>query len=129
MSAAADLYGRGLSFPIRVGLDGRLSVSEGELNVRESLCILLRTGRFERVERPTYGCGIERYLYDTNDLSTLRLIQEAVKRAIATWEPRVALGDVRVAVNPTDPRAVDITVVYTLIASGIADRVDTTLRS
>jgi len=129
MSPAPDHYGRGLSFPIRVGLDGRLAVSEGEANVRESLCVLLRTARLERVERPGYGAGIDRYLYDTNSLTTLRLIQEEVKRAIVTWEPRVALDDVRVAVNPADPRAVDITVVYTLVASGAAGRVDTTLRS
>ena len=42
---APDLYGRGLSFPIRVGLDGRLAVSEGEPNVRECICVLLRTLR------------------------------------------------------------------------------------
>lgn len=129
MSAAGDLYGRGLSFPVRVGLDGRLAVSEGELNVRESLCVLLRTARLERVERPDYGCGLQRHLYDTNDLATLRLIQDEVTRAIATCERRVRLDDVRVMVNPTEPRAVDITVAYTLVATGTPGRVDTTLRS
>ncbi|MCU1500739.1 MAG: hypothetical protein JWM12_93 [Ilumatobacteraceae bacterium] len=129
MSALADLYGSGLSFPVRVGLDGRLAVSAGELNVRESICTLLRTSRLERVERPAYGCGINQFLYGTNDLASLRLIQEEVKRAIATWEPRVDLDDVRVAVNVDDARAIDITVVYTLVATGTAGRVDTTLRS
>jgi phage baseplate assembly protein W len=129
MIPAADLYGRGLSFPVRVGLDGRLAVSEGEANVREALCVLLRTARLERVERPEYGCGVDQYLYDSNDLATLRLIQEEVKRAIASWEPRVTLDDVRVAVDPADPRAVDITVVYTLVASGAAGRVDLSMRS
>lgn len=124
-----DLFGRGLSFPVRVGLDGRLAVSEGEANVRESLAVLLRTAPRERVERPTYGAGIGRHLYDTNDLATLRLIQEEVKRAISTWEPRVALDDVRVSVNPTDPRAVDVTVAYTLVATGLPGRIDATLRS
>jgi phage baseplate assembly protein W len=129
MSAIGDLYGKGLSFPLRVGLDGRLATSEGELNVRESLAVLLRTTRLERVERPDYGCGVGQYLYDTNDLATLRLIQEEVKRAVTLCEPRVRLDDVRVAVNPTEPRAVDITVAYTLVASGAPGRVDTTVRS
>jgi phage baseplate assembly protein W len=123
-----DLYGRGLSFPVRVGLDGRLAVSEGELNVRECICVLLRTARTERVERPSYGCGLDRFLYESNDLSTLRLLQEDVKRAITTWEPRVALDDVRVAINAVDPRAVDVTVVYNLVASGVPGRVDATVR-
>jgi phage baseplate assembly protein W len=129
MTARLDLYGSGLSFPIRVGLDGRLTVSSGELNVRESISTLLRTSRYERVERPAYGCAMADHLYGTNDLANLRLIQEEVVRAITTWEPRVSLDDVRVAVNPDEPRAVDITVVYTLVATGSGGRVDTTLRS
>jgi phage baseplate assembly protein W len=129
MSTAGDLYGRGLSFPVRVDLDGRLAVSAGELNVRESLCVLLRTAPLERVERPGYGAGVGQHLYGTNDLATLRLIQEEVRQAITTWEPRVALDDVRVAVNPDDPRAVDITVAYTLVATGVPGQVDTTLRT
>ena len=129
MNGGGDLYGRGLSFPIRVGLDGRLAVSEGELNVRESLCVLLRTARTERVERPDYGAGFEQYLYGPNDLATLRLIQDEAQRAIVAYEPRVALDDVRVKVNADDPRAVDITVAYTLVATGVPGRVDTTVRS
>jgi uncharacterized protein len=127
--STADLYGRGLSFPIRVDLDGRLATSAGELNVRESLCVLLRTAPFERVERPGYGAGVGTHLYGPNDLATLRLIQEQVRDAIGTWEPRVALDDVRVAVNPDDPRAVDITVAYTLVATGTPGQVDTTVRA
>lgn len=129
MTATADLHGRGLSFPIRVGLDGRLAVSEGERNVRESLCVLLRTSPLERVERPRYGCGIREHLYDTNDLASLRLIQEEVTRAITASEPRVVLDDVRVMVSPEDPRAVDITVAYTLVPTGAPGRVETTMRA
>ncbi|HEV7760833.1 MAG TPA: GPW/gp25 family protein [Acidimicrobiales bacterium] len=125
----SHLYGRGLSYPVRVDLDGRLATSAGELNVRESLCILLRTAPFERVERPDYGAGVGRHLYGPNDLASLRLIQEQVREAIATWEPRVALDDVRVAVNPDDPRAVDITVAYTLVATGTPGQVDTTVHA
>jgi phage baseplate assembly protein W len=129
MSARPDLYGRGLSFPLRVGLDGRLARAEGEANVRESLAVLLRTAPLERVERPAYGCGVGRFLYETNDLTTLRLIQEEVVRAITAHEPRVRLDDVRVMVDDADPRAVDITVSYTLVATGVGGRLDTTLRS
>jgi uncharacterized protein len=124
---AGALYGRGLSFPIRVRLDGGLAVSTGELNVRESMCLILRTGRNERVERADFGCGLQQFLYEPGDLSTMRLIQEEVKRAITRWEPRVTLNDVRVAVSQADPRAVDITVVYTLVSSGAADRVNVTI--
>lgn len=117
MTNGADLYGRSTGFPPRVGADGRMMWSEGELNVRESICIILRTRPGERLMRPSFGCGLDRYLFEPNTLSNLRLIQEEVKRAIIHWEPRVTLNDVQVATNPDDPRAVDITIHYTLIAT------------
>lgn len=124
---AIDIYGRGFGFPLRVGADGRMAWSEGELNVRESMCIILRTRPGERIERPTFGCGLDQFLFEPNSVATLRLIQEEVKQALVRWEPRVALQDVRTEVNPTDQRAVDITVSYRLIASGQAERLRLTI--
>lgn len=117
MTDSADLYGRGIAFTPRVGSDGRMAWSEGEVNVRESMAIILRTRQGERLMRPDFGCGLDRYLFEPNTISTLRLIQEEVKRSISRWEPRVALNDVQVATNQGDPRAVDITIYYTLIAT------------
>lgn len=117
MADAADLYGRSLSFQPRVGPDGHMLWSVGELNVRESICIILRTKPGERLMRPDFGCGLDRYLFEPNSISTLRLIQEEVKRSLHRWEPRITLDDVRVETRPDDPRAVDITIHYTLVAT------------
>ena len=127
MTADADLYGRSLSFPPRVGPDGRMAWSAGELNVRESLCIILRTRPGERLLRSDFGAGLDRYLFEPGDMATLRLIQEEVRRAIVRWEPRVHLDDIRVAQDSADPRAVEITIVYTLIATGRRERLGLTL--
>ena len=43
MSDAGDLFGRGISFPPRVGADGRIVWSEGEQNMRESIRVILMT--------------------------------------------------------------------------------------
>ena len=127
MANAADLYGRSLGFPPQVGPDGQMIWSAGELNVRESICIILRTNPGERQLRPNFGCGLDRYLFEPNSIGTLRLIQEEVKRAITRWEPRVTLDDIRVETNPTDPRAVDITIYYTLVATRRREQVNLTL--
>src|SRR5436305_888198 len=126
-ATSADLYGRSLGFPPRVGPDGRMAWSEGELNARESICIILRTRPGERLMRPDFGCGLDRYLFEPNNISTLRLIQEEVKRSLNRWEPRITLNDVRVAVNQSDPRAVDITIYYTLIATQRREQLNLTL--
>src|SRR5262249_9017665 len=132
MIAAVDegrIYGKGISFPPRVGPDGTIVWSAGELNVRECICTILRTRPGERVELPAFGCGLDRYLYEPNNVATLRLISEDVQTALPRWEPRVRVDDVTATVNPDDVRAVDITISYTLVASGSQERVQVALRS
>jgi phage baseplate assembly protein W len=97
--------------------------SAGEQNVRESICIILRTRPGERLMEPDFGCGLDRFLFEPNNLATLRLIQEEVKRALGRWEPRIQLDDILVQVDPAEPRAVDITIAYTLVAAQQRDRV------
>lgn len=115
--------GKSLGFPPRVGANGQMVWSAGELNVRESIGIILRTRPGERVNLPDFGCGLDRFLFEPNTTSTLRLIQEEVKRALSRWEPRVKLDDVLVETDRGEPRAVNITIFYTLIASGQSERV------
>ncbi|MFE9690604.1 GPW/gp25 family protein [Micromonospora sp. NPDC005806] len=121
------LYGQGLSFPPRVGPDGAMVWSAGEPNVRECIATILRTRPGERVERAGFGCGLDRYLFEPNSVATLRLIVEDVQQALGRWEPRISLDDVTAVVNPEDVRAVDITVSYTLVATGVQERIGMTL--
>ena len=122
-----DLYGTGISFPPRIGPDGAIVWSTGELNVRECICTILRTAPGERVERPTFGCGLDRMLFEPNSIATLRLIQEQVMQSLALWEPRVSVNNVTTSVNDVDPRDVDVSITYTLIATGTQERVQLTV--
>ncbi len=123
------LYGRGISFPPRVGPDGGIVWSAGELNVRECICTILRTRPGERVELPEYGCGLDRYLYEPNTVATLRQISEDVQHALVRWEPRVRVDGVTASVSPADPRAIDVTISYTLVATGIRERMQLSVSS
>ncbi len=123
MSDAASLYGRSLAFPPRVGANGQMTWSEGEDNIRESIGLILRTRPGERLMLPEFGCSLERYLFEPNTISTLRLIQEEVKRAISRWEPRVRLDDIVVETNAKDVRVVDVTIFFTLVATQTRDKV------
>lgn len=125
----ALLYGQGLSFPPRVGPDGSMVWSSGEVNVRECICTILRTRPGERVERATWGCGLDRYLFEPNTVATLRLIVEDVQQALTRYEPRIRLDDVTAVLNRDDVRAVDVTVSYTLVATGVPEQLAMTLRS
>ena len=52
-----SIFGRSLSFPPRVGADGRFVWSEGEDNIRESIAVILQTEPGERVAQPEFEIG------------------------------------------------------------------------
>lgn len=123
-----DVYGQGLSFPPRVGADGRLAWSSGETNVRESIRLILMTEPGERLMRAGFGCGLRRFLFEPNTTTTRALIREHITRAIGEWEPRVQLETVDVVPDPADSRAVTITITFRLVATQQFGRVGMSLQ-
>ncbi len=122
MNDEASLYGRGLAFPPRLTPEGRLAWSGGEANVRESIRILLLTAQGERLRRPDYGAGLERFLFEPNNPGTWRAIEETIRRQLARWEPRVNVESITVIADPDNPEAAIATLAFTLIATGQTGR-------
>ncbi len=122
MKDEAALYGRGVAFPLRLTPEGRLAWSEGEANVRESIRILLLTAQGERLRRPDYGAGLERFLFEPNVPTTWRAIEESIRRQLARWEPRVQVEAIQVAAVPNDAEAALAELSFTLVATAQAGR-------
>jgi phage baseplate assembly protein W len=115
-------FGRGVGFPLRLTQEGRLAWSEGEGNVRESIRLILLTAQGERLRRPDFGAGLERFLFEPNVLGTWRQIEEVIRRQLARFEPRVQVETVRVAGDPIDPEAAIAELSFTLVATAQAGR-------
>lgn len=128
VTRARDLFGQGLGFPPRVGADGRLVWSAGEDNVRESIRIILLTEPGERIMREEFGCGLRRYLFEPNTVTTRQLIGERITQAIGRWEPRVAVQEVTVEPDEDDPRVVAVTIVFRLVATQAVGRLGLSLQ-
>jgi uncharacterized protein len=88
-------HGRGLAFPLRIGVAG-LGESAGASKVEESIRTILGTGHGERVMRPGFGCDLKRLAFAPNNGSTADLARYYVTQALTRWEPRIELLDVSV---------------------------------
>jgi phage baseplate assembly protein W len=115
-------FGKSLSFPPRVGADGRMRWSEGETNIRESLAIILKTEAGERIALPDFGAGLGRYLFEPNNPATHVRLAAQIEESLRRWEPRIALEQVDVGADPTDSSAAIATITYRLVATGAAER-------
>jgi len=92
-----SFLGKGWKFPIQVDeATGRIRMSEHEDDIAEAIRIIIWTARGERIMRPNFGSGIERFLFEGTDDMTLRLIESELEEAIRAWEPRVHNVDVDV---------------------------------
>jgi uncharacterized protein len=123
MIDAGQLLGRGISFPPRLGADGRVAWSEGDENIRDSIKVILQTDRDERLRLPRFGAGLDRMLFEPNTVTTHRQLQERIVNALAAWEPRIAVDAVEVEADPGDPDGAVATVHYTLVATQAGEQI------
>ena len=123
MNNVGKILGKGISFPPRVGPDGRVAWSEGEVNVRESIRIILMTEQSERLRAASFGGSLSRFLFEPNTVTTRRLIQDRITRELAQWEPRIRVQSVDVEEDRSDARAAIATITYQLVATAARERV------
>ena len=74
----------------------RITMSEDEDNIRDSIWIILATAPGERVMRPDFGCGIHRLVFAVDDAATRGSAAREVRQALVLWEPRIDVLDVGV---------------------------------
>ena len=117
------MYGRGISFPPRIGPDGRVAWSAGPANIREAIRVVLLTEPGERLQLPSFGGGSRSFLFEPNTTATRRLIQDRIQEALRAWEPRIAVQALTVEVDPEDPRAAIATLRYRLVADRSSEQV------
>lgn len=122
------LYGRGMSFPPRVGEDGRIAWSEGETNIREMIQVILRTQERERLNLPTFGAGLQQYLFEPNTVTTRFQVQDRITKALQLWEPRISLTDVNVEEDPDDAQAAIATIEYKLVATQVKETINLSVK-
>jgi phage baseplate assembly protein W len=116
----AATYGRGVAFPVALAPTSRVALSAGPENIATALRVILATEPGERLMLPAFGAGLRRFLFEPNIPATHRQIEDAVRRAVARWEPRVTLDAISVTAAREDPAAARIDLHYRLVATGTA---------
>jgi uncharacterized protein len=106
-----DHLGAGFSFPLKVSPQGLMQLSSDELNIEESIRIILRTEPGERVYRPDFGCRLSELTFSPLNTQTMMMIRLYVQEALQRWEPRI--DKIQVTIDPDPVRGrVDIMINY-----------------
>lgn len=93
---AKEFLGIGWKFPVTVDIEGKISMSEYETDIKEAILIILGTRKGERIMHPDFGCGIHDFVFSPLNKTTISLVENAVREALTLWEPRIELIKVEV---------------------------------
>lgn len=92
--------GSGLHFPLRVNVLGGLDLVSAEKDIEQSIAIILGTHPGERVMRPEFGCQVHDLIFEPRDAVLVGKLRAYVSQALAMWEPRIQVVDVRPEFDP-----------------------------
>ncbi len=109
-----EFIGAGWAFPLRTDATGGIALVSREREIEESIRLILGTAPGERPMRPEFGCRIHDEVFAEADAATAGRLATAVRAALRRWEPRIALEEVVVTLDPVEPSTLYIDVRYTI---------------
>ena len=113
----ASFIGRGFYWPMQIDHTGSIRLTDGAADLDRSMSVVLATAPGERVMRPQFGCRIWELLFEPITPNLIGLMAQAVREALAQWEPRVTVENVDPAPNVNDPSLIDINITYRVKAT------------
>jgi phage baseplate assembly protein W len=113
----ASFVGRGFFWPMQVDHTGSIRLTDGAADIDAAMQVVLATAPGERVMRAQFGCRIWDLLFEPVTANVLGLMAQAVRDALAQWEPRVEVDQVNAIPDPHDSALVMITVEYRVKAT------------
>lgn len=99
-----------IAYPYSIGVDGRTRIATYEQHVRDLIDQLLFTSPGERVNRPDFGAGLLKLVFEPGGEAMAATLQMAVQGALQQWLAAVILVE-SVAVSVVES-TVTVTVRY-----------------
>jgi phage baseplate assembly protein W len=112
-----DFLGVGWSYPVQPAAGGKVALAHYEESVRQSVWLILKTSPGERVMRPDFGCGLGDLVFSVASAKTAGSVEDAVRRALTIWEPRLDLLDVKATPDPGAESTLLIQISYVVRAT------------
>ena len=112
---ALTAFYRGVAFPFQRGTQSLPAATVDDDLVRMSLQQILQTQRGERPMRPQFGCDMQQYVFENNNMLLEQILRSEIASVIARWEPRARLDNISFT---RQEALITVLISYTVIATG-----------
>jgi phage baseplate assembly protein W len=116
-TSSPAFLGTGWRFPITVNAKGGINWSDGPERISDAIWIIIKTSLGERVMRPTFGAGVNDFVFQSNSSIIRTQLVSSIKQALLKWEPRITLTQVSANPVPDEPSQVLVSIEYTINAT------------
>jgi uncharacterized protein len=108
--------GRGWAFPPAFNFElGTVETVAAEEDIRQSIRIIIETIPGERIMFTTFGCGIRKYVFESNDPTHMSMLKDAIYDALLYNEPRIKLEKIDIDNYSQNEGLIHIHIFYTII--------------
>lgn len=111
-----SFLGIGWNFPV-ASAAGHTEMAQYEEDVRQAVLIVLLTNPGERVMRPTFGAGLNDFLFEPINSTTTSELAQRVEDSLIDWEPRIDVISVTVTPDANNNAMLLIDIVYRVRAT------------
>ncbi len=109
--------GVGWAFPPCPKADKKIATVAFEEDIRQAIRIILGTDRGERVMRPDFGAGLNEFVFEPVNITTMELLKARVDEALIDWEPRIDVLKVTVDTDPAERNKLLVDITYRVRAT------------
>lgn len=102
MTLQKAFLGEGWAWPMGLDENGLIQSAQYEDDIAQAVRIILATNPGERIMRPTFGAGLNDFLFEPINSTTLSLIENRVRESLIDWEARIDV--ILVKVTAVDPK-------------------------
>jgi len=111
-----SFLGRGWAFPPAFNFElGTVETVAAEEDIRQSLRIIIETIPGERIMFSTFGCGIRKFVFESNDPTHMSMLKDSIYDALLYNEPRIKLEKIDITDDTHAFGLIHIHIFYTII--------------
>lgn len=114
---AKAFLGIGWAFPVSLRPDGQIAMASYEDDIAQAIRIILTTNPGERLMRPDFGAGLNAFVFEPINTTTIEALKKQVHDALLDWEPRIDVQQLSVKIDPAQRSKLLLDITYRVRAS------------
>lgn len=125
MEENKTFLGTGWSFPPTFEKSGKNTVSmvSNELDIKQSIEIILNTAVGERINQPDFGANMDDLVFESISGTMIGTLISRINTSLGLYEPRIELEEVSLDRDQSNEGVLLVIIDYTIIAANRRDNI------